>query len=141
MCAVALSFQHVGLSVSDLDRAQRFYEDGLGMTEQSRFEVPGPGIRGVILATADGACIELLERPGSTRAATYADPPDAILGQGYGHWALGVEDLEAACAQLVAAGAEVVWNPRDAPQPGARMAYLRDPEGNLIELIRPPREG
>jgi catechol 2,3-dioxygenase-like lactoylglutathione lyase family enzyme len=138
MCAVIFGFHHVGLSVPDLDRAQRFYEDGLGMTEQSRFEVPGPGIRGVILATPDGACVELLERAGSARAATYADPPAAILGQDYGHWALRVDDLEAACNRLVAAGAAVVWAPRDAPQPGARMAYLRDPDGNLIELIRPP---
>jgi catechol 2,3-dioxygenase-like lactoylglutathione lyase family enzyme len=137
MCAAVISFQHVGLSVPDLDRAQRFYEQGLGMTERFRFEVAGPGIRGVVLATDGGACIELLERPGSTRPATFADPPEAILSQGYGHWALGVDDLEAACERLVAAGASIVWAPRDAPQPGARMAYVRDPDGNLIELIRP----
>jgi len=139
MCAVH-TFQHVGLSVPDLDRAQRFYEEGLGMKEQSRFEIPGPGIRGAILATDGGACIELLERAGSKRAATFADPPEAILSEGYGHWALGVDDIDAACERLVAAGAQVVWEPRDAPQPGARMAFLRDPDGNLIELIRPPSE-
>jgi catechol 2,3-dioxygenase-like lactoylglutathione lyase family enzyme len=137
MCAAVTTFQHVGLSVPDLDRAQRFYEQGLGMTERFAFSVPG-GPRGVILATDGGACVELLEQSGSVRKTTYADPRQAILDQGYGHWAVGVDDLEAACERLVAAGAEIVWDPRDAPQPGARMAYLRDPDGNLIELIRPP---
>jgi predicted enzyme related to lactoylglutathione lyase len=32
-------------------------------------------------------------------------------------------------------GATVIWEPRPAPVPGARMAWLRDPEGNLIELL------
>jgi catechol 2,3-dioxygenase-like lactoylglutathione lyase family enzyme len=59
--------------------------------------------------------------------------------QGYGHWAVDVDDLEAAFTWLLSAGAIEVWPPADAVAPGARFAYVKDPEGNLIELIQPAR--
>jgi catechol 2,3-dioxygenase-like lactoylglutathione lyase family enzyme len=137
MCAVDLGFHHVGVSVADLDRARRFYIETLGFTEQVSFEIPGPGIRGVMVGNAQGARLELLERDGSAPGPRFDDPPHALLTQGYGHWALEVEDVDATCSRLAAAGAEVVWDPREAPEPGARMAYLRDPDGNLFELVQP----
>jgi hypothetical protein len=30
-----------------------------------------------------------------------------------------------------------VWPPRAAPEPGRTMAFLADPDGNLIELLSP----
>jgi predicted enzyme related to lactoylglutathione lyase len=36
-----------------------------------------------------------------------------------------------------AVGAQPVWSPAPAVQPGARFAYVLDPEGNLLELIQP----
>ena len=68
----------------------------------------------------------------------FGDPLDTLRGQGYGHWALAVDDLDAAFTRLTGSGAEAVWPPADAVQPGARFAYVKDPEGNLIELIQPP---
>lgn len=43
------------------------------------------------------SAVELIERAGS-RAQTFADPLDAAQTQGYGHWALEVDDLDAAFA-------------------------------------------
>ena len=51
--------------------------------------------------------------------------------RGWLHWSLG------AYARLLAHGAAEVWDPRDAPEPGMRMAYVTDPDGNLIELVAP----
>jgi catechol 2,3-dioxygenase-like lactoylglutathione lyase family enzyme len=62
---------------------------------------------------------------------------DASRSQGYSHWALEVEDLDQTFAALSGVGAEPVSPPAPAVQPGARFAYLRDPEGNLLELIQP----
>ncbi len=39
--------------------------------------------------------------------------------------------------KLVAIGATSVWDPRPSPEPGKAMAFVQDPEGNLIELIGP----
>jgi catechol 2,3-dioxygenase-like lactoylglutathione lyase family enzyme len=128
---------HIGLSVADLDAQQRWYQQALGLDEVvEHFELPEPRVRTVVLRAANGLRIELIEREGST-AQTFKDPLEAALTRGYGHWALEVEDLDQTFAGLSAAGAEPVSPPAPAVQPGARFAYVRDPEGNLLELIQP----
>ena len=67
--------------------------------------------------------------------------PAMARSQGYGHWAVDVDDLDAAFAWLIDAGATEVWPPADAVAPGARFGYVKDPEGNLIELIQPATPG
>ena len=131
-------FHHVSLSVADLDAQQRWYAGALGFTEVAeKFEVPEAGVRTAVLQTTGGTRVELIERVGSARTETFADPMDILRAQGYGHWALEVDNLDDAFARLTSAGAEAVWPPADAVQPGARFGYVKDPEGNLIELIQP----
>ncbi len=132
---------HVALSVADLDAQQRWYTRVLGMTVEQRFELPDPPVRTVLLRTPRGLRIELIERAGLARADTFEDALDASRARGYGHWAIEVDDLDLACAGLTRAGAELVSPPAPAVQPGARFAYVKDPEGNLVELIQPPAAG
>ncbi len=47
---------------------------------------------------------------------------------------IGVEDVDATVAHIQELGVELVLGPRDFPDWGMRSAYLRDPDGNLIEL-------
>jgi catechol 2,3-dioxygenase-like lactoylglutathione lyase family enzyme len=132
-------FHHVSLSVADLAAQQRWYAEALGFTEViEQFELPEPPVRTAVLQAAGGVRVELIERAGSARREVFGDPLDTVLGQGYGHWALEVDDLDGAFSQLTGRGAEAVWPPADAVAPGARFAYIKDPEGNLIELIQPP---
>ncbi len=50
-----------------------------------------------------------------------------------------VTALDAGYGRAVARGARPVMPPGPSPEPGVRMAYVTDPEGNLIELLhRPP---
>ena len=48
------------------------------------------------------------------------------------HFAISVDDLDEACAELVARGSAFLVEPRD--YPWGRSAYLRDPDGRLVEL-------
>ncbi len=50
------------------------------------------------------------------------------------HVAFAVDDLEADCARLVAAGLSLEAPPRD--YPWGRSAYLRDPDGRQIEIAQ-----
>ena len=135
--SVTARSHHIGLSVADLDAQQRWYQQALGLDEVvEQFELPDPHVRTVVLRAANGLRIELIEREGST-ARMFNDPLEAALTRGYGHWALQVEDLDQTFAALSALGAEPVSPPAPAVQPGARFAYVRDPEGNLLELIQP----
>jgi lactoylglutathione lyase len=53
--------------------------------------------------------------------------------------AFDVTDLDAGYERAVARGARPVMPPELSPEPGVRMAFVADPEGNLIELLhRPP---
>lgn len=131
-----INFDHVGLSVADLDRQRDFYARALELTElEEHLELPEAQIRTAILRRADGLKLELIERGGS-RPQEFATPYDGAATQGYFHWALSVDDLDATFGHLLAAGATEVSAPAPAARPGARFAYVKDPEGNLLELIQ-----
>jgi len=133
----SLVFDHVGLSVADLDAQRRFYSEALGLDElEEEFAMPEAGIRTAILRGPSGLKIELIERGGSS-AQEFDDPFDGASVQGYFHWALYVGDVAEAFAQALAAGAREVSAPAPAVRAGAWFAYVKDPEGNLLELIQP----
>jgi lactoylglutathione lyase len=50
---------------------------------------------------------------------------------------LRVDDLDTRVEQLRAGGIGIAGEPQDKPEWGIRVAYIRDPEGNLIELNHP----
>jgi lactoylglutathione lyase len=134
--ASAATFDHVGISVADLGQATDWYCAALGLAREFEFEVPHVGLRGAMLLGASGYRVELLERRGSARPGPAPGSPDeAALRRGYGHMCLDVPDVDAAHAALLAAGAADRMPPRSSPEPGVRMAFVADPEGNLIELI------
>ncbi|HWD68550.1 MAG TPA: VOC family protein [Solirubrobacteraceae bacterium] len=134
---MTISAHHVGLTVTDIDRAEAWYLAALGFERQLGFELPG-GARGAMLRSAAGARIELFEVPGANPGIAWADPPAAMLTEGFGHVAFECSDLDADFARAVGAGAGEVWAPRQSPEPGRRMAFIHDPDGNLIELIGAP---
>jgi hypothetical protein len=40
----------------------------------------------------------------------------------------------------VDAGGQSVWTPRDTTEPGLRIAFVADPDGNLVELLSTTRK-
>jgi catechol 2,3-dioxygenase-like lactoylglutathione lyase family enzyme len=135
--ASTFTFDHVGLSVADLDAQRRFYAQALGLIDDAgHVEMPDAGIRTAVLRGPTGLQIELIERSGSV-PQNFTDAYDGASVQGYFHWALAVADLDESIDGLLTAGATEVSAPAEAIRPGFRFAYVKDPEGNLIELIQP----
>ena len=130
-----MRLHHAGISVPDLERSLDWYCRALNLTEGSRFEVPPIGLRGVFALDPAGAGVELLEMAGALPGVNRADPPSANSVHGYNHMCFEVTDLESAYERALMHGAVPVWAPRPAPEPGVRMAYVTDLDGNLIELI------
>jgi catechol 2,3-dioxygenase-like lactoylglutathione lyase family enzyme len=135
-----MSFDHVGISVRDLASAAQFYAEALGLREEFRFAVEEDGLSAVVLRHPDGFGLELLQRPDSSLGLQADDPHSAVLTQGYGHICLRVADLDAAHEKFLTYGAATVVPPSAAPHPSVRYAYMKDPEGNLVELIQRPDE-
>ena len=127
---------HVGLTVTDLERARAWYADALGFELQLAFELP-ENARGAMLRSADGARMELFEVAEPSTGRGWQEPHTAIQTAGYGHVAFEVDDIDGVFAAVLAAGGSQVWAPRPSPEPGRRMAFVHDLDGNLVELIGP----
>jgi catechol 2,3-dioxygenase-like lactoylglutathione lyase family enzyme len=136
MTAIPLRHHHVSLAVIDLDAQCSWYASQFGFTSvNEQFEVAEMKVRTAVICTPEGLRLELIERAGAT-PTTFNDPLDAAGTQGYGHWGIQVPDVLGAFDQLTANGATAVWPPAPAVRPGDVYAYVKDPEGNLIELIQ-----
>jgi lactoylglutathione lyase len=57
------------------------------------------------------------------------------LGTGYGHIALGVDDLAATLDDLKGQGIEAEKEPYRVREGGSLLCFVRDPDGYRIELI------
>ncbi|MFI1032929.1 VOC family protein [Streptomyces sp. NPDC020951] len=132
---MATRLDHVGVNVRDLDAQTTWYKAAFGLQTVFEFRLEGPGLSGVVLEHPYGWRIELLARTGSAPGLRAPDPLTAALTEGYGHFAVTTPELEPVHAALLAHGAGEALAPGPSPEPGVRMAWVTDPEGNLIELI------
>lgn len=127
---------HTGLSVADLEAMATWYADVFGFTRELTLRVEPLELDIIMLILPGcGDRLELLYRPGSARRSDPRDPGEAALHQGFGHIAFDVDGVDGAYDRAVAAGARPVMPPRPSPEAGVRMAFVADPEGNLVELL------
>ena len=127
---------HTGLSVADLGAAQDWYCRAFGYQPEFATRLEALDLDIVMLVHRDhGDRLELLHRGGSAPGLRALDPAQAALSEGFGHVAFDVHDVDATFARLVEFGARPVMTPRPSPEPHVRMAFVTDPEGNLLELL------
>jgi lactoylglutathione lyase len=131
---------HVGLTVRDPAAAADWYGRAFGYVTELALRVEAIELDLTMLIHPEhGDRLELLHRPGSAPGLRAADPAQAALSECFGHIAFDVADLDACFEHVVALGARPVMTPRPSPEPGVRMAFVADPEGNLVELLCRPR--
>jgi len=143
MAEMTARLDHVGLAVVDLGAAAAWYCDVFGLEPELSLRVEAIDLSiEMLIHPAFGYRVELLHRPGTGDMAGSgpkpAHPAAAALRAGFGHVAFCVADLDGAFDHAVAWGARPVMPPGAAPEPGVRMAFVADPEGNLIELLHRP---
>ncbi len=118
---------YVVLVVEDLDRALAFYCNLLGLPLGHRSES--------FAQLATGATrVALYERPAMAATLGRELEPPSPEAPGF-ELGFKVEDCDAAYAELVAGGAAPAVPPADRPW-GQRTAYVRDPDGHLVELAQ-----
>lgn len=134
--ATAARLDHVGLAVADLEAAVSWYCDVFGLVPELTLRVEALDLSiEMLIHPVYGYRLELLHRPGSGAGGKPGTPGEAALREGYGHMAFDVTDLDAGYDRAVTRGARPVTPPGPSPEPGVRMAFVADPEGNLVELL------
>ncbi len=131
------TMHHVGITVLDLEKMSRWYADAFDMSEEFAFELGEVGLRGAVLRAPSGFGVELIARTGGSAGPGFTGPLDAALLTGHTHVAIQVTDLVMVHERLLSSGASECMAPQPSPQPGWRMSFVADPEGNLLELVEP----
>src|SRR6266516_7923796 len=122
-------YLHTMLRISDPQRSLSFYE-ALGM--EFRRELP---------IVRDGeleATNYFFGFPGQEEELELTFNHDGRgyeLGTGYGHIAIGVDDLDATLARLAGQGIEPERPPYSVREGGSRLCFVRDPDEYRVELI------
>ena len=121
-----LKLVHTCMRVRDIDASLNFYE-ALGFERRGKLDF-GSAYNIYMGVPGDGDTLELTVNVGQDEAYD--------LGNGYGHIALTVDDLDGLLANLAKAG----YGPEKPPySPGGREEYricfIADPDGYRIELI------
>jgi len=138
----------IGVVVSDVDKAAKFYTEAVGMTEVQGFDV-SPQLAGdsgltnyhpfkvrvFVLADEPVAThLKLMEIPDAAPKKTDQQYISSSLG--YSYLTLLVTDMKASVERAKAAGVSPVKAPY---QLGGNnyLTLLKDPDGNIIELVGP----
>ena len=120
---MATRFAHVCFFVEDLSRAQAFYAGHFGLKFEKQVAGPDGKPRCIFLVLGVGVLLELMRH--------------AEHGPMHGHMAFWVDDLVAFSKGLRDNGIAVT-EPELRPS-GNSTAFLKDPDGNTIELVCKPR--
>lgn len=135
---------HVAMTVPNLDAAEAFYRDALGLAEISRKSWSGDARMDAILGVPSSAGRALVLSDGFVRfeffefTAPQADEecvPKLATRLGWMHVCLSVDDIAAVCATLHQQGMRFWMDPSRGPT-GNLAVYGHDPFGNLIELTQ-----
>jgi lactoylglutathione lyase len=126
---------HTMIRVGDLDRSIKFYTDVLGMKLLRRKDYPDGKFTLAFVGygpEAEHAVVELTYNWGTGKYD---------LGNGFGHIALEVEDVYAACAEIKKRGGKVTREAGPMKHGSTVIAFVEDPDGYKIELIQRGTQG
>jgi len=124
------SFGFAKLVVGDLEKTASFYKAVFGLTEQARVDsaIDGRVIREILFkpTAPGGATLVLL---------TFPDMPDPVSSEVI----LGftTADMSALLERTRIAGGTIVEEAARRPEHGVTVAFVRDVEGHLIEIVQP----
>jgi len=120
---------YFGIRVRDLERSLKFYTEVFGLKEVARgdHQKYGAGLYVLLRDIKSGQKLELNWYPEGSRHATPYTP-----GEGLDHIAFVVDDLKVKYKEMLEKGAEPT--DIDPSETGGWLAYLRDPDGNWIEI-------
>jgi lactoylglutathione lyase len=120
---------HTMIRVNDLEKSLAFYTGPLGMKLLRKNDFPGGRFTLAFVGYGEEAGNTVIELTHNWDTDSYD------IGNGFGHIALGVDDVYATCDRLRAEGVKVVREPGPMKHGNTVIAFIEDPSGYRIELI------
>ena len=122
-----MRFLHAMIRVKDLEKSLDFYTKLLDMNL----------VRTIMLE--DSILYFLSDADGQTQIVLTAnfDTPECGYenGNAFGHFAFGVDSMEEFTKKLHSSGYEYLYEPFYMTEAGSKIAFIKDPDGNEIEII------
>ena len=137
------NIRHLGLVVTNMDKALEFYHDLLGLHIQGKtvengdfisklFDSENVELKTIKLSADDNSTrLELLE---FTNPKTSKTKKIALFEPGFTHISLTVKNLETLYLRLIKFGIEFNCPPTISPNGTLKIAFCKDFEGNYLEL-------
>ncbi len=120
---------HTMLRVGNLQKSIDFYTKTLGMTLLRQQDYPEGKFMLAFVGYGDEKNNTVIELTYNYGVESYD------LGKGYGHIALGCDDVYATCDAIRAAGGKIVREPGPMLHGTTILAFVEDPDGYKIELL------
>ncbi len=120
---------HTMLRVVDLEASISFYTDIMGMTLLRKNDYPDGRFTLAFLGYGNEAENTVLELTHNWDTDSYD------MGSAYGHIAIEVEDVYAACDKIKAGGGKVVREAGPMKHGSTILAFVEDPDGYKVELL------
>ena len=121
---------HTMIRVGNLDRSIDFYTNMLGMRLLRQKEYPEGKFTLAFVGYGEESETAVIELTWNWDIDNYD------LGNGYGHIALGVDDIHATCEAIKQRGGRVTREPGPMKHGTTVIAFVEDPDGYKIELIQ-----
>jgi lactoylglutathione lyase len=121
---------HTMLRVGDMQRSIDFYTKSMGMQLLRTTDRPDQKYSLAFVGYANESQQAVIELTYNYGVSSYD------LGAGFGHIAIGVDDIHGMCERVKAAGASVTREPGPVKGGTTVIAFVQDPDGYKIELIQ-----
>ena len=126
---------HTMLRVGNLEESLKFYTEVLGMKLLRQKDYPDGKFTLAFVGYGDESENTVIELTYNWGVEKYD------LGDGYGHIALGVDNIYNTCEQIKALGGKVTREPGPMKHGSTVIAFVEDPNGYKIELIQLVTQG
>ncbi len=121
-----LKILHTCLNVSNMERSIDFYTKEVGLKFVSRREIKQNNAEIAFLQDQSGYALELTH---------WRDKKDLVEGDNFDHLAFAVRDVSEAVKEFKSHGVVVAMEPYSLQGSSSKIAFIKDPDGNWLELI------